>query len=171
MKAYFLIISGIAAALAAMSCSQIKKENVIVPGTTIPHDDFEYAVVDYRKTSELKLKDETITANGVFYIVTFNVKNNALRVDHTWDNQIAYLIADDSSTYENNVELQKKLNDTLPFGFKEAYVTPNQSEETTQLVFELPATAERPYLKVRGRILLIDFLDGSKFEKTKVKLF
>ena len=171
MKAYLLIFTGIAAAFAAMSCTGIRKENIIDPGMPVHHDDFEYAVVDYKKTRELKLKDETVTANGVFYIVTFKVKNKALRGDHAWDNRIAYLIADDSSTYENNVALQKKMNDSASFGFKEEYVTPFHSEETTQLIFDMPVTTEKPYLKVRGKILLVDFLDGSQFEETKVKLF
>ena len=41
----------------------------------------------------------------------------------------------------------------------------------SQLPFELPPSVNEPHLKVRDRILLKDFLDGSRFEKTKVKLF
>ena len=171
MRHTFLILAGIAAVLAAMSCSGIKKENIIEPGVAIRHDDFEYTVVGCQRTHELKLSDEIVTAEGMFYIITFNVKNNARNVHHTWNNRIAYLIAEDSSTYENNIELQKKLNASSSFGFKEEYITPFQSEDTTKLIFDVPVTTQKLYLKVRGKIYLVDFLDGSGFEKTKVSLF
>lgn len=154
-----------------MSCTEIRKEIIVMPGTAIPHDDFEYAVSEFEKVATLELKDNTLKTDGSFYVVTFKVMNRAKQVDHEWNNQVAYIIDEHDTIYENNVELQKKLSEMKSFNFKETYVTPFQSEESTVLIFEVPDDVKKPYLKVRGKILMGDFLDGSTFEKTKVKLF
>lgn len=154
-----------------IACAEIRKEITVMPGTPILHDDIEYYVSAFEKVSSLTVKDSTVKTDGTFYIVTFKVMNRAKRADHTWDNQVAYIIDEHDTIYENNMQLQKKLSEIKSFNFKETYVTPFQSEENTVLVFEVPADVKKPYLKVRGRILMGDFLDGSTFEKTKVKLF
>ena len=154
-----------------MSCSEMTKEHVIATGTIIPHGDFEYTVTDYRKSNVLHVKDEALLTDGTFYVVSFRVTNHAVRINHEWDNAVAYIIDEDSNRYECKVDLQKKVNEAEPFGFKDTYVTPFQSEESTKLIFELPLSVKEPHLKVRGNILLEDFLDGSHFEKTKVRLF
>lgn len=155
-------------ALALISCSTNEKNEIVIgPGAGIHHDDFEYSVENF---AVLKSIDGTAAA-GNFYIVTFKVVNHAIRVNHEWDNSVAYIIDEDENVYENNVELQKKLEAKEPFGFEESYVTPFQSQTTTRMVFELPASVRKPYLKVRGETLMGDFLDGNQFERTHVKLF
>jgi len=152
------------------SCSNSEKEIVLKPGQVIHHDDFEYVVDEFKATKQIGTKDSVIT-DGIFYIIKFSVINNALRVNHVWNNSVAYIIDENETVYENKPELQSKLNDATSFGLKEDYVTPFQSSESTYFVFELPASVKKPYLMVRGETLMGDFFNGNQFEKTKVKLF
>jgi len=154
-----------------LSCSGNDKEIIIEPGTGIQHDDFEYSVLDHSLQKFIATNEDTVTTDGNFYIVTFKVVNMAVRVDHEWDNSIAYIIGDDGTVYENKTTLQKKLDETRSFGFQESYVTHFQSSDSTILVFELPPTVKNPYLMVRGETLMGDFFNGNRFKRTKVKLF
>lgn len=154
-----------------VSCSSDKEEdNVIERGEAIQHDDFQYVVEHYEIKDQLDFPDDTIPTDGKFIIVKFKVINNAVKVDHPWDNSVAYLI-DEGNIYENKSDLQVKLNKIFPFGLKNEYITPFQTTESTVLVFELPSNAKNPYLMVRGETLMGDFFEGNKFRRTKVKLF
>jgi hypothetical protein len=115
--------------------------------------------------------DDSTLVEGNFYAVNFKVINNAIRIDHPWNNSIAYIIDEKGEIYENKQALQEKLNSLSPFGFKKEYITPAQSIGTTVFVFEVPVNVKFPYLMVRGETLMGDVFNGSKFEKTKVKLF
>lgn len=154
-----------------MSCAEIRKEIIVMPGTVIPHDDVEYYVSAFEKVSTIKLKDTTLQTDGTFYLVTCHVLNRATRMDHEWNNRLAYIIDEHDTIYENNIAAQKALSEMRSINFKDTYVTPFQSEESTVLVFEIPADIKKPCLKFRGKILMEDFLNGSPFEKTKVKLY
>lgn len=148
-----------------ISCSS--DEKTIGLKQNIHHDDFEYSVQSVERAEYIG----SAKANGIFYIVTFQVQNDAKRVDHEWDNTIAYVVDEKGKEYENSYEQQKNLKQTKQFTLKEKYVTQSGSTETTILVFDLPKDAKETYLKVRGDFLMGDMLDGNQFKKTKVKLF
>lgn len=145
------------------SCSD---EKIIGLKQTIHHDDFEYSVqsVDLAKYINSKYP------KGVFYIVTFKVENNAKRVDHEWDNNIAYLIDENKTVYENSTELQKECREIIPFNYQDNYVTPAGKSQITKLIFDVPKEVKL-YLQVRGEFLMGDLFDGNQFKKTKIKLF
>ncbi len=151
-----------------MSCSSEIKE--IRTGESIQHDDFQYIVTGYEVTKQIgTLQDSVMHRN--FYIVNFKVVNNAVRVDHPWNNSVAYLTDEQGNVYENQPLLQAELQKVSPFNLKDNYVTPFQTSETTVFVFEVPDHVKSPYLMVRGETLMGDFFDGNQFRKTKVKLF
>jgi hypothetical protein len=152
-----------------MLFSSCSTEKTIGIKQNIHHDDFEYSVQNVSKTEMIG----PLKANGIFYIVTFRVENQAKRVEHQWDNSIAYLTDENGREYENSYELQKKLRfrGINPFNLQEKYNTQAGQTDSTMLVFEVPAEVKEVYLKVRGEFLMGDLFDGSQFKNTKIKLF
>ena len=167
-KANFLLII---VSLISISCANTKPEIVIGLNEGIHHDDFVYSVTNYSDDQKIGVGSDTLMAKRKFYIVTLEVLNEAKRVNHEWDNSIAYVIDEAGNTYENNVENQQILNQQTPFGWLEKHLTKPQSKDSTRLVFELPLHVKHPYLMMRGETLMGDFFDGEKFKRTKIKLF
>ncbi|WP_010227818.1 hypothetical protein [Gillisia marina] len=155
---FLLLIIGL-----SISCKSESDDFEIGLNESIYHDDFEYVVTDYKV-----LPIDEYTSR---YRINFKVINNAEVVEHTWNNSIAYIVDSKGNIYNNNKELQIKLNDREPFGWKNEYHTHPKSEESTILIFDLPKKVDQPYLKVSGKFLMGDVLDLSKYKKMKVKLF
>jgi hypothetical protein len=154
-----------------ISCSSDKSDITIGLNENIHHDDFEYSVTDYSLTKQIGKGQDTITTEGTFYLIHFKVINEAKRVNHSWNNSIAYIIDGEGNIYENNINAQIKLNEVSPFGWNEKYITPFQSVDTSILVFNLPDNVKNPCLMVRGETLMGDFFNRNKFKKMKVRLF
>ncbi len=153
-----------------VSCISEAGEIVINPGECIRHDDFDYLVTSYVVTKQVGTRQDS-SAEKKFYLVNFEVINNAVRVDHKWDNAVAYLIDEQRNTYENQPSLQEVLNKLSPFNLKDKYITRPETQDTTIFVFEVPNDVKSPFLMVRGETLMADFFNGNQFRKTKVKLF
>src|SRR5204863_6033154 len=75
-------------AVAALWSGCARDERTIGLGQSIHHDDFEYSV-QHLETADQRAGKK---ADGLFYIVTFQVANRARRVDHSWGNDIAYVV-------------------------------------------------------------------------------
>ncbi len=155
---FLLLIMGL-----SLSCKDNSENFEIGLNESINHDHFEYVVTDYNVLSV----DEYTNR----YIVDFKVINNDEVKKHTWKNSIAYIVDSKGNIYNNNKELQIKLNELEPFGWQNEYHTYPKSEETSTLIFDLPKKVDEPYLKVTGEFLLGDVLDLSEYKKMKVKLF
>lgn len=138
---------------AALGCGG--RDMVIVPGTRIHHDDFEYTVMEVTRTDRI----DDRRAAGVFYVVTFRVENRAKRVSHRWGADIAYIVDEHGRQFEN----------AMPPGI--VHATPAGAVETERLVFDLPADAREPYLKVRGSFLMGDLFDANQYQRQRVRLF
>jgi hypothetical protein len=164
----WLLVAGL---ILITSCSQGKKEYVIGIGERIHHDDFEYSVSDVIISRFLKNGRDTLYAKGMFYMVKFKVENNAKRVNHEWDNTIAYITDERAGTFQNDPAIQKFYEKSKPFGLKEKYITPAGSADSTYIAFDLPFNVTMPYLKVKGDILMGDFFDGALFRRVRIKLF
>lgn len=147
------------------SCSS--NEKVIGLGENIHHDDFEYSVQHLDRTGEIG----NLRTRGTFLVVTFQVENRAMRVNHRWSNDIAYIVDAGGAKYENSTEAQKELDRVMPFGYKPEYVTPAGNTETAMLVFDVPTSLTQPFLKVRGYLLMGDVFDWNQYRRTRVKLF
>jgi hypothetical protein len=154
-----------------LSCKGDQSDIVIGINVPIHHDDFEYVVTHFITSTKIPLEKDTLMAHGVFYLVTFQVKNEARKVNHNWNNSIAYIKDEAGKVFENNVQLQTKLNAFKNFGWKEKYVTSCQSFDTTLFIFDLPKDVRQPYLMVRGEMLMGDFFDGNKYLRTKIRLY
>jgi len=162
-----MIIQALNLLIIVIILSGCAEEKTINIGENIQHDDFEYSVQGVRKTDMIG----NVKANGLFYIINFRVENRAKRVSHNWDNSTAYLIDISGKVYENIPEQQRNLTAAEKFILKDKYNTPSGKTESTLLVFEVPAEVKEIYLKVRGEFLMGDLFDGSKFTKTKIKLY
>lgn len=153
------------------SCNRNKDIYIIGIGEKIHHDDFEYSVTNYLVSRFLKNGRDTIKAGGVFYMVNFRTDNLAKRVSHKWDNSIAVIVDEKGRVFENLPEVQKFREKACPFGLKEKYITQAGRSDSTVLAFDLPFDVTKPYLKVRGGILMGDIFDRARFRRTFVKLF
>jgi hypothetical protein len=147
------------------------QERVIGLNQRIHHDDFEYRVTQFSVADAIGSGASRQKPAGRFYIVTFEVANLAKRVNHEWDNSIAYIVDESGRKYENLPAAQALLNAVNPFNFSSQHCTPAGATENTQLVFDIPSACTHPYLLVRGDLLMGDVFDAKAFARTKVKLF
>ena len=171
-RIYFPIIIIVIFMISAFSsCSRADNGKVIGLNQNIHHDDFEYAVTSFEKTRLIVAGSDTIKASGNFYLVHFRVINKALRVNHQWDNLIAYIVDENGNNFKNIIDYQVFLEKGSPFGWKKMYNTPHGQTDTTILVFDVPVNIVQPFLMVRGEILMGDMFEAGKFLRTKVKLF
>ena len=159
--------------LLSLSACKGKNEGFVIGlNQNIHHDDFEYSVTSYQRSSSLNaVSDNSATANGNYYLVHFKVENRAMRVDHQWNNSIGYIVDKDGNRFENSTEDQIALNKSLHFGWRVQYNTRYGTSDSTILVFKLPASDAKPYLMVRGSILMGDVFDKARFRKMKIRLF
>ena len=108
-----IVISIVLLTAFGYGCS--RSDTVIGLNENIHHDDFNYRVTAIEKRKSIVAGSSQMIARGTFYIVTFEVENNAKRVGHKWDNRIAYVISEKGDKYENNVAAQQLLNIKEPF--------------------------------------------------------
>jgi hypothetical protein len=167
MKINYLLIFSVL----LTACRQGKTDYVIGLKQNIHHDDFEYSVSNYLVSRFLNNGKDTLNAQGVFYMVTFRTDNNAMRVDHKWDNSIAYIVDERGRIFENKTDVQQFYEKSHSFGLKDKYITPAGRSDSTILAFDLPFNVTRPCLKVRGETLMGDMFDRGKFRRMMIKLF
>jgi hypothetical protein len=163
MLALRLLVLALLPFVAACAAS----ERTIDRGERIHHDDFTYAVQDVEHPAQIG----GTTAAGVFYAVTFMVENHALRVNHQWNNHIAYVIDAAGHVYDNDDAAQRAFARARGTHYLESYVTPAGVDESTVLVFDLPRDVASPCLKVRGDVLMGDVFDGNQYAHTRIRLF
>jgi len=161
------IITVVSVFLVVLMTSCSREQKTIGLKENIHHDDFEYSVQSIEKKEWIG----SVKARGMFYLVTFRVENDAKRVEHKWDNNIAYLVDEAGKEYENSFDQQENLLRTMAYQLKKEYHTAAGETESTILVFDVPAEVKEPYLKIRGEFLMGDMFDGNQFKNTKIKLF
>jgi hypothetical protein len=163
-----LPVAWLCSVLLLTSCAP---ERTIGISQSIHHDDFEYRVDHFTVTDALGSGAGQKKAKGRFYVVAFAVQNLARRVNHDWDNTIAYIVDDRGNQHENEPEAQTALNSIQPFNLADKHRTPAGVTENTILVFDVPAECAHPHLMVRGDLLMGDTFDGMAFAKTRIRLF
>ena len=110
-------------------------------------------------------------ADGVFYVVTFEVDNRARVVNHQWTSRIAYLVDERGRKYEADIEDGERAARAGHVAFRERYTTRPGETDVALLVFDVPKDVREPYLKVRGSLLMGDVFDFDQYERTRVRLF
>ena len=155
----------LAVAVLWAGCS--REEPILGIGQSIHHDDFEYTVESLDRMSQIANRK----AEGIFYLVTFRVDNRAKRVNHRWNNDIAYIVDSQGRHYDNDRDAQRALAALKGLPVRDQYVTPAGSTDRALLVFDVPANASEPYLMVRGSFLMGDMFDLGQYARTRVRLF
>ena len=163
--------AGVAFILLAVLFSSCSKQKVIGVNQRIHHDDFAYTVTGVSKAKTIGPPGYQRAAHGMFTIVTFRVENRALRVDHRWDNNIAYIVDSQGRMYENIRSAQELLYASANQVLQQEYATPAGKTDTAQFVFDLPNDALDPSLRMRGNFLMGDLFDGNAFKATGVRLY
>ena len=149
----------VALLIAGLVACRPANEKTIGVGEGLRHDDFVYSVrrvITTDASSRLNRADP----NNRLWLVVFQVENQAKRVAHPWSDSTAFVTDSAGHRYENKRR--------SPTG---QTVTPAGQTDSTTLVFSLPNTLTRPYLRVRGETLMGDVLDDNQFERTKIRLF
>lgn len=172
MKKLFLVALGLGLLFPASYTAYVltRPERVIGLGERIHHDDFEYSVVDVKKMKSIGEGENPVAAKGVFYIVTLKVENRAIRVDHEWDISMAYVEDESGRKYERSLEGQEARDEAQGIHNAALHTTPPGVSETADVVFDLPADAKNPCLKIWKDVLMGDMFDGIAYRKVKVQL-
>ena len=155
----------LAVAVLWAGCS--REEPILGVGRSIHHDDFEYTVESLDKMAQIANRK----AEGIFYLVTFRVDNRAKRVNHRWNNDIAYIVDLQGRHYENDPDAQRALATLEGLDLREQYVTPPGGTDRALLVFDLPSNVDEPWLMVRGSFLMGDVFDLGHYVRARVRLF
>jgi len=147
-----------------------RPEKVIDFGEKIHHDDFDYSALKVDKLKNIGDSAHLLTPNGSFYIVTLKVENNAKRVMHEWNDSMAYIADEAGKEYHPSPEGQEAWDLANGKTSVSLHSTPAGVSETTQIVFDLPADAKNPCLKIWKDVLMEDFFDGVAYRKVNVQL-
>jgi hypothetical protein len=121
---------------ALSACSGAGPEHVVAVGDRIRHDDFDYSVRKVERAERIGPR----AAAGLFYIVTFQVENRARRVDHAWNDAIAYLVDEHGRTFESDPAGGRAEHRSTTGPVR--HVTPAGTTETV-LVFDVPKGSAR----------------------------
>ena len=147
-----------------------RPEKVIGFGEKIHHDDFDYSVLKVEKLKSMGDGTPSPSPQGTFYVVTLKVENNAKRVMHVWNDSMAYIVDDAGKEYHPSPEGQRAWDLAKGKISVSLHSTPPGVFETTQIVFDLPADAKNPCLKIWKDVLMGDMFDGIAYRKVKVSL-
>lgn len=132
----------------------------------IQYDDFAFSVQAVRKTKTLG----TQAAQGIYYIVTLKVANHARRVDFQFDNLSAMLADDEGRKFYLSPDGQKALAAARGGSDPCAAALPAGASCVTEIVFDLPADASNPHLRISKGEAVGDILDIIFYGKKIIKL-
>lgn len=139
-------------------------------GEPIYHDDFVYSVEQVKKQKTIGGGTRSLSARGMFRIVTLKVANNAVRVNHRWDISMAYVEDQSGNKYRHSPEAQQVWDEATGVQNAAIHNTPKGAVETADIVFDLPENIQNPGLKIWKGVLMGDVLDGIAYRKVKVLL-
>lgn len=144
----------IAAAVLAIGIGYVRSLPVdVVPiGKPVRQDDFTYTVTHVGKERK---------SEGVSYVVTIRVDNEAKRVDYVWNDDTAFVTDSAGRRYRAVA--------SSPAAVERAPILPG-AFALFDLTFDLPADAKNPTLRYWNGILMGDVFDGLAYARTAVAL-
>ena len=142
-------------------------QRFVVLGTPIQQDDFVYVVTAVGRTPQISNRLATAKANGIFYIVTIRVDNQARRVAFKWDERIPHIVDAQGTRYDKSHDGQAALDAAT----KPRYTIPAGQSATFQAVFDVPADIERPVLAFDNGILMGDLFNLIAYRRIGVNLY
>ncbi|HXN08514.1 MAG TPA: DUF4352 domain-containing protein [Candidatus Acidoferrales bacterium] len=142
-------------------------QRFVVLGTPIQQDDFVYVVTAVGRTPQISNRLATAKANGIFYIVTIRVDNQARRVAFKWDERIPHIVDAQGTRYDKSRDGQAALDAAT----KPRYTIPAGQSSTFQAVFDVPVDIEKPVLAFDNGILMGDLFNLIAYRRIGVNLY
>ncbi|MDQ6767652.1 MAG: DUF4352 domain-containing protein [Candidatus Eremiobacteraeota bacterium] len=136
-------------------------------GTPIRQDDFTYIVTAVGRTPQIANRSAIAKANGIFYIVTIHVDNDAKREDFKWDERIPHIVDAQGERYDKSADGQAALDAAL----KPQYTISAGQSASFQAVFDVPADIQKPLLAFDNGILMGDLLNLVAYRRIGVILY
>lgn len=137
------VVAAFTAAAAAVR-NTTGQQKVVPIGQAIRYDDFDFTVTSVRTSRAIGKQN----AAGVYYVVSLNVGNRALRVPYQFDPQMVALIDSAGREYYHNATATAALLGAAPDPC--ASSLPPGASCTTDLVFDVPAGTRAPRLTLPG---------------------
>jgi hypothetical protein len=160
------VLVAIALAVAALYTFSTPR-HLVALGTPIQQDDFVYVVNGVGRTPQITNKAATAKSNGIFYIVTIRVDNEAKRVAFKWDERIPHIVDAQGNRYDKSPEGQAALDAAT----KPRYTIPAGQSASFQAVFDVPADIQKPVLALDNGILMGDLFNLVEYRRIGVILY
>jgi hypothetical protein len=136
------------------------------------------SVVDVYQTKTVGNTPNQQTAQGIYYVVTVQVSSNARRATLQFYNPVAIVVDAQGRKYERALAAEAVLEAAEGRAVPFAHAVAANDSYTKILVFELPAEAENPHLRITeghwldhlAELFLIGDEDSLFHKKTKFRL-
>lgn len=151
----------------ALAYTVATPRHFVAMGTPIRQDDFVYVVTGVGRTPEISNHAATARANGVFYIVTIRVDNDAKRVSFRWDERIPHIVDAQGHRYDKSTDGQAALNAAT----NPNYSIPAGQSASFQAVFDVPADIDKPAVALDNGILMGDIFNFAAYRRIGVTLY
>ena len=135
-------------------------------GEPIRQDDFLYTVVGVTKARTVGDDAHKAVANGVFYVTTIQVDNQAMRVGYQWDPSIVFVTDDSGQRYTMSLDAQRALDASHPV---DTMIDAGRSARY-EVAFDLPSEARHPVLGFANGIMMGDVFSGAAYRRARVPL-
>ena len=136
-------------------------------GSPIQQDDFVYVVTAVGRTPHITNNLAAAKSNGIFYIVTIRVDNDAKRVAFKWDERIPHIVDAEGNRYDKSPEGQAALDAAT----KPHYTIPPGQSASFQAVFDVPTSIHKPVLAFDNGILMGDLFNFVEYRRIGVILY
>jgi hypothetical protein len=157
-----VLVFGLLATLASLN----RRDEVAGLRQEILYDDFAFSVQDVRKSRTVG----SVSAKGVFYIVTLKVANHDRRVSFEFKPTSPMLISEDGQQFRVSSESQHALSSDSGAGDACAAPIPPGSYCVKEVVFDVPDDVPVPWLKISRGGLAGDILDTIFYGKKVISL-
>jgi hypothetical protein len=136
-------------------------------GTPLRQGDFVYTVTGIGRAPMISNKAASAAAQGVFYIVSIRVDNNARRVGFVWDEHIPHILDEHRHRWEVSNTGQAALDSSL----KPRFAIAAHESRTFEAIFDVPVDIAKPVVVFDNGILMGDVFSLVAYRRIGVALY
>ncbi len=136
----------------------------------IQYDDFAFAALGARQAATVGGTAGEQRARGVYTVVAMKVVNHARRVDFTFDKSTVILVDEQGNEYHWSADAQSAFDAARSPVERCAEPIPAGASCTTEVVFDVPATARVAQVRISGGGAVGDVLDTIFYGKKRIAL-
>lgn len=171
-KKIFLSVAALALiclALAGILALLNRHSQVVGLNQEIQYDDFAFAALGVRRATTSEARDRQ-PARGVYTLVTLKVINHARRVDFTFDKSTVILIDEHGIEYRWSADVQRDFEATGRASAGCAEPIPAGASCTTEVIFDVPASARIIGMQITGGGAVGNVLDTIFYGNKRIAL-